>query len=121
MNNQEMLRVIGRPTLEVNLQIMRVVVNYRKGQKQLKKIPPHLTSTLARPPTNDRACPEIISTASPDNPLGVTKPSSLLLFVQPEKSLERSETVEETSFDNFWRKVRSESKLPSKPTVTSIA
>ena len=37
MGTQERLRDNSRHTLEAILQVMRVVVNYRKGQKQLKK------------------------------------------------------------------------------------
>ena len=83
---------------------MRVVVNYRKGQKQLEKIALHVKSTLARPTIYDRAYPEVLSTASPGNPVGITKPSQLLLFVQPEKKfLEKSTKVKET-YLNPWQK-----------------
>ena len=106
---------------------MRVVVNYRKGQKQLKKIVLHLKSTLARPPIYDRAYPQKLSTTSPGNPVGITKPSSILLIVQPiEKSLEESRSLEETNVLTTFgiksmRKVRSESKVASKSTDVDIA
>ena len=92
-----MPRVIRRHILEAIFQVMRVVANYRKGQKQLKKIVLHLKITLARPPINDRAYPEMLPAASPGNPLAITKLSSLLLFVQPDKKfLEESTKVKET-------------------------
>ena len=81
MNIQKMLRVIRRHTLEV----IRVLVNYRKVKRQLKKIALHLESTLARPPICDGAYPEKLLTASPGNPVGVMKPGSHFLFVQPDK------------------------------------
>ena len=75
---------------------MRVVVNYQKGQKQWRKIVLHLKSTLARPTISDRAYPEILSTAFPGKPMGVTKPN-LLLFMQPDKKFsEESIKVKET-------------------------
>ena len=58
---------------------MRVLVTYRKGQKQLKIIAKHPESTLARPPIYDPAYAEKLSTASPVNPVGVIKLSSLLV------------------------------------------
>ena len=48
-NNEELLTVIRRHTLEAIFHLKTVVVNYRKGQKQLKRIALHLKSTLARP------------------------------------------------------------------------
>ena len=84
---------------------MRVVLNYREGQKQFKKIILHPKSTLARPPPHDRAQPEILSTASPGNPVSIMKPSSLLLFVQLDKKfLEEPTKVRGTYFDNFRQK-----------------
>ena len=74
MNTQEVLRVFRRHTGEAIFQAMRIVVNYRKGQKQLKKITLHLESTLARPPIYDRASNEKLSTASPNKSVGVKKP-----------------------------------------------
>ena len=94
MNTQGMLRVFQRHTREAVFQATRIVVNYRKGQKQLKKITLHLESTLARPPIYDRASDEKLSTASPSNSVGVIKPGSMLLFVQPhKKSLEKSKDL----------------------------
>ena len=85
MKTQYMLRVFKRHPLEANFQVMRVAENYRKRGKKLKKIAPLLRSTSGTPPTYDRAYPEMLSTASPDNPVGVTKPSFFLLFVQQDK------------------------------------
>ena len=65
---------------------MRVVVNYRKGQKQLKKFVLQLNNALARPPIYDRAYTEMLSTDSSGNPVAITKPSALLLIVQPDKN-----------------------------------
>ena len=59
--------------------------------------------------------------------MDITKPSLLLLFVkQEEKFLEVSTSFEETYVlatfgKNFMKKVYSESKLESKPTVVHIA
>ena len=88
-----MPRVIGRHTLDTISQVMTVAVKHRKGQKQLGTTALHLKSTLARQPIHNRAYPEKLSTASPDTPISVRKPSSLLLFVQTEKkSLERRQS-----------------------------
>ena len=84
MNSQKMLRVISRRTFVLIFQVMTVVVNYRKKEKQVKKIPLHLKSTLAKPPTYDRTYPETLSTASP---VSFTERSSLLLFCNRKKTL----------------------------------
>ena len=116
MTTQEMPTVIRRHTFEAIFQVMRVVVNYGKGQKQLKKIVLLLKSTLVRLRIYDRAYPEMLSTTSPRNLVGIAKPSSLLLFVQPKnKFLEVSTKVTETYFlTNFgnksMRKIRSQTK-----------
>ena len=125
MGTQKMLRIIGNHTIQAIPQVMRVVVNYRKGQKQLKKNVIHLKSTLARPPIYDRAYPEMLSTASPGNPVGITKPSSFLLFVQADKKFsEESTNVKETYFitilsNKSMRKIRSV-ELASKVTAVHI-
>ena len=121
MNNEKMLKVINRRTLEAILQVMRVAVNYRKRQKQLEKNALHLRSTLARHSIYDRAYPEKLCTVSPGNPVGVTNLSLILLFVKPDKkSLE--EVFREPSFCNKpMRKVRSESKLESKAPAVHLA
>ena len=68
----------------------------------------------------------MLSTASPRNPKGITKPSSLLLFVQPdEKFLEESAKVEAIYFltifgNKSMRKVCSQSKLALKLTTVNI-
>ena len=123
-----MLRVIRSHTLEAILQVMRVAVNYRRGQKQSKKIALHLKSTLATPPIYDQAYLEKLATASPSNPVGITKPSLLLLFLQlDKKSLEEaSKSYGNLFFDNFigdksMKKVLIESKLASKPAVVHTA
>ena len=102
MNNEEMLMVDRRHTLEAIFQVMRVAVNYRKRQKQIDIIIAlYLKSTLSRPPIYDEACPEKLWTASPGNPVGLTKPSLILLFVQPDKkTLEESKSLREP---NFWQ------------------
>ena len=64
MNNEQMMKIIRRHTFEATFQVMRVAVNYRKGQKQLKLIALHLKSTLARPTIYNRAYPEKLLTAS---------------------------------------------------------
>ena len=97
-----MLKVNRRHTLEAIFQVMRVAVNYRKGQKQLTKIALQLKSTLARPTIYDGAYPENLRTASLGNPLRLTNSSLFLLFVQPDKNLWKSRQVlREHFFDNF--------------------
>ena len=99
--------------------MMVVVVNYRKAQKLDKKCSTS-KSTVARPPIYDRAQPEMLSTASPGNPVSIMKPSSLLLFMQPEeKFLEEWTKVKETHLLTIFgkkqmEKNRSQSKLASK-------
>ena len=74
----------NKHTFEAIFQLTRVVVNYRKGQKELKKLfyiqrelwPDHLSTT-------DR----MLSTVSPGIPASTTKPSSFLSFVQPDKKV----------------------------------
>ena len=88
--------------------------------KQLRKIVLHLKITLARPNIHDRALPEMLSPAFPCNPVGITKPSSILLFLQPDKKF----MEEPTKFKGTYflttlgkkskRKIRSHSKLASK-------
>ena len=126
MNTEEMLESIRRHTIERVFQMMTVVVNSPKRQNQLKKFAPNLKSVLARPPIYDRAYPKMLSTASPGNPIGITKPSSLLLFVQLHKNcLEESTKAKETYFltifsKRFIRKIRSQSKLASQVTAVHI-
>ena len=67
--------------------------------KKMEKIVLHLKSTLARPPIYNWSHPEMLSTASTVNALGITNPSSFLLFVQREKSfLKQSTIIQETYF-----------------------
>ena len=82
-----------------------------QSTKTIGKMLHNLKSTLARPPIYDRAYPDKLSAAASDNPLGVTKPSSLSLFVQPnESSLEQS-TRENLIFDNFQQLIQEKSSL----------
>ena len=82
MNNEEMLRVIRTHTLEAIFQVMRVAVNNRKGQKQLKILGAlHLKSTLPRPTIYKGEYPEKHCTVPSGNPVGVKKPSIISLFV----------------------------------------
>ena len=95
LNNEKMLRIIRRHSLSAILPVIRVAVSYRKGQLRLKKIDVLLKSTSARPPIYDRSTPETHPTVSPGNPVGVTKPSLLLMFViKDDKSLEESSLTE---------------------------
>ena len=112
MSTQEMLRVIGTHILEATSQVMRVVVNYRKGQKQLK-IAIHMKSTLARPPIYNRAYPEKLSTSSPSISVVFMKTSLLLLLVEPDKKfLEELTKVKEAHlFDNFRQQIHDKSSL----------
>ena len=92
MKKEEMLKVIRRHTTETNFQVMRVAVNYRKRQKQLKIIALHLKSTLATPTLHDGAYTGKLWTASSRNPVGAMKPCLNLLFVQPEKTSLKNST-----------------------------
>ena len=123
MNNEEILRVVSRHTLEPILQVMRVAINSRKRQKELK----HPKSNLARPPIYEGAYPQKLWTASPGNPVGVTKPSLNLLYVQLDKtSLEESTNLKGTYFLTFFgtksmRKPRPESKTELTSAAVHIA
>ena len=86
----------------------------QQRSKPSKKIALHLKTTLAAPPIYDRVYTRMLSTASPGNPVGITKLSSLLFFVQPDQSfLEVWTKLEETCFflDNFWQKIHEKSSL----------
>ena len=82
---------------------------------------------LARPPIYDRAYPEMLSAASPENQVGIRNTNSLLLFVKPDKKfLEKSTKVRETYFltifgNKSMRKNRSQSKLASELKAVHIA
>ena len=92
-----MLRDNNRHRLEAFFQVIGVVVNYRKGQKELNKIVLHSKSTLARPPIYKRVYSEMLSAASPGNLVSITKSFLLLSFVkQDEKSLEESTNPKRT-------------------------
>ena len=104
-NNDEMLRFSRRRRLEAIFHLMRVAVNDRKGQNQLKKNTLHLERTLARPPLYDRAYPRKLWTAFPGNPVGVTRPSLISLFKQLDKTtLEDPTSTKGIFFDNFRQK-----------------
>ena len=125
MGSQEMLRFIRRHILEAIFQVMREV-NCRKGQKQLKQIVLHLKST-PWPPIYDRAYPALLSTASAGNPVGIAKPSSLILFVQPHKNfLKQSRNIKETYLliifgNKYVKNFASQSKLALQLTPVHIA
>ena len=76
MNNEGMLRVISRHTQESVFQAMRVLVTCAKSTEKIAKHPEY---TLARQQFYDLAYPGKLSTASPGNPVGVIKLSSLSL------------------------------------------
>ena len=126
MGTQDMLIAIRRHTIAAIFQVMRNVVEYRKGGKHLKKNALNLKNALARPPVYDRAYSEVISNTAPGNPVGITKSSSILLFVEPDKGfLGQSTKVEETKVLTIFRKksmkkVRSQSKLAPKITAVHI-
>ena len=92
-----------------------------------KRISQHLKSALARPPTYDRVHRQKLSTASPGNLIGVTKPSLLSLFVQLDvKVFGKIDKGNGNQFFTvfgikFTRKDRSESKLVTEPTVVHVA
>ena len=60
MGTQKMLRGFKRQTLEANFLVMRVVVNHREGQKQLKKVALNLKNSLDRPPVYNGSWPEML-------------------------------------------------------------
>ena len=97
-----------------------------KGKNNWKKLL-YTWSTLATPPIYYRAFREKLAIASPGNPMDVTNPSLLLLFVQQdEKCLEELTSIKETyvvtTFGKMsMRKVRSESRLASTTTVVHVA
>ena len=103
MNNEEKLRVSRRQTLQAISQVMRVVVNPRKGQKQLKKLAIHLKRTLARQPIYDQAYREKLSTSSPSKLVVFMQPSFLLLFKQPEKVFGRVDKAWGNLFFDIFR------------------
>ena len=99
INTEHMLRNFIRHTLAVSSQVKRVAVVHPTGQEQLKTIALHLESFLTRPSICDRGYPEKLSTASAGKPVCVTKPSSLLLFVEHDKKpSEESTSLKETYF-----------------------
>ena len=89
--------------------MMRVAVKNRKRQKQSKIIALHLKSALAKPATYDGEYTGKLETASPDNPVGVMKPSLFLLF--DKRSLEGSTCLKTAIFNNFWQQRHEKSSL----------
>ena len=104
-NNENMPRVIRRQPLEATFLVMRVEISCREGQKQFKILALHLKRTFNRPTIYNGAYPEKMWIALPGNPMGVTKPSLIILFVQPDKkTLEESTSLQETLFLIFFGK-----------------
>ena len=73
MATEEMLRIFRRHTVVAILEVMSVIINYRKWHIQLKKILLLLKNTLARPPIYHRTYPEMPSVASPGSLVDITK------------------------------------------------
>ena len=98
-------------------------VNYSQGQKQLKNVL-NLKSTSARPPIYDREYPELPSTASPGNPVGINQEAQFT-FIVCAQFLEESTTEKETYFLTTFGyksmgKIRSQSNLASKLTAHCV-
>ena len=55
VRTHESLKEISRHMLEANFQVMRIVLNLRKGQERLKKIDLHPKSNKARRTIYDHA------------------------------------------------------------------
>ena len=125
MDTLEMLKILRRPMLGAIIRVMRIV-NYGKGQKELKKIVLQPNKTSTRHPNYDQAYAKKLTFAFQDNSTDAMKPSLLLLFVQKdEKSLEvstcfRKSSVLTTFGKKSMRKVHSESKLTSNRAVVQI-
>ena len=87
----------------------------------------HVKSTLARPPFYNRAQREKLSTASPGNLMGVTKPSLLPLFVQLDVKIfgkidkGKGNQVFTIFGIKLKRKFRSEVEIVTEPTAVHIA
>ena len=130
-------RFFAEPEVYKNTgEMLRVIRSYTRGKfpcddshsklsqsaKTMEKTALDLKGNVARPAIYIQTYPDKLSAASPGNPVGVTKPSLLLLFVQQDKkSLEELTSLKETYLwtifgNKSMRKVRSESKLASKPT-----
>ena len=104
--------VFGKHNLEIFSNVMRVVVIYHKGQKQLKEIALHLKGTLVRPPTYYKA------TASPGSLVAVTNPF-VFLFVQPDRKVVEEWTTHRGNlfFDNFWQTIHDKISLGVKTCI----
>ena len=87
-----------------------------------KKIVLHPRTTLARPPIYDQALPEKLSTVSPDNPVGIKKPSFFLVHSTWYKCLGTVDTGKgNLPFDNFRQQIHHKICSPSKPTSEGTA
>ena len=96
MITEKMLSAIRSHIFEATFQVMRGAVKLSERAK-IEKISFTSKSTLARPSIYDRAYHGKLATASSGNPVGVTKPRLLLLFVQQDKkSLKKSTSLKET-------------------------
>ena len=121
LGTQEMLRSVRRHTLDAISRVMKIAVNYFRGKEQVITITPYLKSTLARSPIYKRTYHEEHWTASPNNPLSVTKLSLPLFFIEMNKmSLDKLTSLERTHFltsfgNESMRNVRSASKLDATP------
>ena len=123
MGTQEILRVIRRHTLEAILPVMETAVKLSQRAKTIEK-------TCSTPGVfwpHHRAYRKKLATASAGNPMNVTKPSLLLLFVQQDENcLEELTSLKETYVSKTFgkksmTKVRSKSKLASILTVVHVA
>ena len=113
-------KVLNLSTTALTTCLCNVREHLPKPGEILKKIPLHLhlKSTVARPPICDRAYPELLSAVAPGNPVGITKPRQLFLFVQPgKKFLEESTKVKKTY---FWRFSATNPGKKSLPVITCI-
>ena len=127
MNTGHMLRVIRRHTLEANFQVMTVAVKLSKRAMTIEKNCSTSKEYLGQTtPIFDRTYAEKFTSASLGYPAGVTNPILLLFVQQDKKSLGESTSLKGTYFLTIFgkksvRKVRSKSKLASKPTFVHLA
>ena len=106
-----MLRIIRRHTLEAFSQVMRVAVNYRRGQKLLKKLlyieripwPDHI-STTERTLKSSRKPHREIQSAS-------RSPVYFHCLYNRIKSLWKTQQVLDLFFEQFWQQINEKSSL----------
>ena len=104
-NNEEMLRVVGRQALVAIFQVMRVAVNYCKGQK-VEKIALHLKSTLASSVIYDGAYAEKLDCFFRQFSGRHEAQFSFLICTTGQKSLEEPTSLKGTCFcDKFRQKI----------------